>query len=123
VLLLRSSSWLRFIQLRAYYCRHGGTPNLGRYVRAIPQSQFVPSWYRARFVRSLPRNIWTGLTPHGQKISREILAAPDAEIEARYFSFAKEGEGEDCVHPEQGGQGNGQRLLPPPPPPGGSPRL
>ena len=48
--------------------RSGGTPNLSNAVRAIPQSQFVPHWYRLRFVRSLPRTIYNTLSEHGQRI-------------------------------------------------------
>ena len=87
-------------------CRHGGTPNLSRHVRAIPQSQCVPSWYRPRFVRSLPYSIWTELTPHGQRTCREIVAEAGADLRASYFSFLDEdvGSGEGQEEGQQGQQ-------------------
>ena len=74
--------------------RSGGTPNLSNAVRAIPQSQFVPHWYRLRFVRSLPRTIYNTLSEHGQRICREIVAAETALPDPpRYFSFPAPEEG------------------------------
>ena len=93
----------------------GGTPNLSNAVRCIPQSQFVPSWYRVRFTRTLPHNLYAALSPHGQRICREIVVAADGPPvpAATYFHFPAEGEDVDAVHPEQAGQGQGGRLIVP----------
>ena len=65
-------------------------------MRAIPQSQFVPHWYRLRFVRSLPRTIYNTLSEHGQRICREIVAAETALPDPpRYFSFPAPEEGDE----------------------------
>ena len=95
---LPRSSGLSALLARAFsrVGRSGGTPNLSNAVRAIPQSQFVPHWYRLRFVRSLPRTIYNTLSEHGQRICREIVAAETALPDPpRYFSFPAPEEGDE----------------------------
>eukprot|EP01043_Picozoa_sp_COSAG02_P005023 COSAG02_NODE_134_length_34593_cov_43.594886_9_plen_311_part_00 len=89
---------------------HGGTPNLSNSVRAIPQSQFVPAWYRVRFTRTLPYELYTSLSAQGQKICRDIVASshgPSVQA-ASYFRFLPEKENK--AHP---GQGQGGNLIVP----------
>lgn len=80
-------------------------------VRAIPQSQFVPAWYRARFTRMLPHELYTSLSSHGQKICREIVASPHGPSvpAASYFRFPPEKDNQ-AQHP---GQGQGGKLIVP----------
>ena len=88
----------------------GGTPNLSNNVRAIPQSQFVPAWYRVRFTRTLPHELYTSLSLHAQKICREIVASPSgpAVPAAAYFRFPP-----DKENGTDPGQGQGGRLVVP----------
>lgn len=53
---------------------HGGTPNLSDHVRAIPNVEFFAPWYRERAPRSMPREMYETLTPHGQDLARYIVA-------------------------------------------------
>ena len=84
----------------------GGTPNLSNNVRAIPQSQFVPAWYRVRFTRTLPHELFSSLSLRAQKICREIVASPSgpAMPAATYFRYS---------HGADFGQGQGGRLVVP----------
>ena len=67
-----------------------GTPNLGRYVRAIPH----PGGFRmpangirggrqgpnVSGKRDLPYDVWAKMSPHGQHVCREIVAEPGEEV-------------------------------------------
>jgi hypothetical protein len=72
---------------------HGGTPNLGQHIRAIPDVKFcgplgapkelggqggLPGFFD--FQRTLPYEIWEEMTPHGQHITRGIVAKPGETI-------------------------------------------
>ena len=59
---------------------HGGTPNVSGAVRAIPQASFCPSWFAMRTERTMPRGIFDGLSPHGQRICRMLVAPPGVVI-------------------------------------------
>ena len=90
----------------------GGTPNLSNNIRCIPQSQYVPAWYRIRFTKTLSSELYAGMSLHGQQICREIVA--DEVPAATYFTFPAEGEGTGRdPHPEQAGQGQGGQLVVP----------
>ena len=80
-------------------------------VRAIPQSQFVPAWYRVRFTKTLPHELYTSLSAHGQKVCREIVASTNGPPvpAATYFRFPPEAENELIHH----GQGQGGILTVP----------
>ena len=66
-----------FRDLRAW---HGGTPNVSGAVRAIPQASFCPSWFAMRTEPTMPRDIFDGLSPHGQRICRMLVAPPGVVI-------------------------------------------
>ncbi|MFP6809156.1 MAG: phytanoyl-CoA dioxygenase family protein [Pseudomonadales bacterium] len=56
---------------------HGATPNLSKEVRSMPNLEYVPAWNSgAEFMKSMPYEIWEGLTPHAQNISRRIKEKP-----------------------------------------------
>ena len=56
---------------------HGGTPNLSRQVRAMPNLEYFAPWFRSEYIiRSLPYDRWKTLSPHGQRISRYVTLGP-----------------------------------------------
>ena len=56
---------------------HGATPNLSREIRALPNLEYSPTWRpRDQFMRSMPHEVWKGLTPHARKICRRICLEP-----------------------------------------------
>jgi len=66
-----------FRDIRAW---HGGTPNLGRDVRAMPNIEYVASWTRElanfAFAQSMPHDLWIQLSPHAQRLCRYIRCEP-----------------------------------------------
>ncbi len=67
-----------FRDLRAW---HGGTPNLSREVRAIPNIEYFAPWFRSEAViRSMPYQQWKTLSPHGQRISRYVMCGKDEPV-------------------------------------------
>ena len=57
-----------FRDIRAW---HGGTPNLSRDVRAMPNVEYFAPWFRSEAImRSMPYEQWENLSPHAQRISR-----------------------------------------------------
>ncbi len=63
---------------------HGGTPNLSNEVRALPNAEFFAPWYRERMPISMPRDIYDGLSEHGQWISRYIVSNRDEKLVTGY---------------------------------------
>jgi hypothetical protein len=60
-----------FRDIRAW---HGGTPNLSRDVRAMPNVEYYAPWFRSEgIMRSMPYAQWEKLTPHAQRISRYVV--------------------------------------------------
>ena len=57
---------------------HGGTPNLSREVRAMPNVEYAPAWIGElrEFRKTMPHEIWETLSPHGQRICRGLKAEP-----------------------------------------------
>ena len=84
----RSSPWPPSAQVGLTQQRDAvqGTPNLGRYVRAIPH----PGGFRmpangirggrqgpnVSGKRDLPYDVWAKMSPHGQHVCRDIVAEP-----------------------------------------------
>lgn len=62
---------------------HGGTPNLSDEPRAIPNVEYWAPWYREPNMMSLPQDVWRGLSDHGRRISRGVVAL-DGEVEYGY---------------------------------------
>ena len=55
-------------------CWHGGTPNLSRDVRAMPNVEYFAPWFRSEaLVRSMSFATWETLSPHAQRISRFVV--------------------------------------------------
>ena len=60
---------------------HGGTPNLSREVRAMPNIEYFASWFRSEgVVRSMPYERWVELSPHAQRISRLVVLDEGEEL-------------------------------------------
>ena len=56
---------------------HGGTPNLSRQVRAMPNVEYGAPWLDGSvFARTMPHEIWEGLSPHAQGLCRRVKAEP-----------------------------------------------
>jgi hypothetical protein len=56
---------------------HGGTPNLSREIRAMPNVEYAAPWLAASlFKPSMPHEVWQGLSGHGRKIAGRIKTAP-----------------------------------------------
>ncbi len=63
---------------------HGGTPNLSNEVRALPNAEFFAPWYREHLPISMPRDVYDGLSEHGQWISRYIVADKSEKLVTGY---------------------------------------
>ena len=60
-----------FRDIRAW---HGGTPNLSRDVRAMPNVEYFAPWFRSEAImRSMPYEQWEKLSDHGKRISRFVV--------------------------------------------------
>jgi hypothetical protein len=62
------------VMIRDVRAWHGGTPNLSREVRAIPNAEFYAPWFREPMGRCVPRDIYNGLSDHGKRVCRYIVA-------------------------------------------------
>lgn len=61
--------------IRDARCWHGGTPNLSRQVRAMPNVEYFAPWFRSTALsRAMSRATWRTLSPHAQRISRFVVA-------------------------------------------------
>ena len=60
--------------LRDIRAWHGGTPNLSKDVRAMPNIEYFAPWFRSEgIMRCMPYERWQELSPHGQRISRYVM--------------------------------------------------
>jgi len=56
---------------------HGGTPNLSRDVRPMPNIEYVAPWFHTfKFMQSMPHELWADLSPHAQRLCRYIKCEP-----------------------------------------------
>ena len=56
---------------------HGGTPNLSREIRAMPNIEYSPAWRpQQEFHKTMPHTVWGSLTQHAQKLCRLITEEP-----------------------------------------------
>jgi hypothetical protein len=68
------AGWAVFRDNRAW---HGGTPNLSREIRAMPNVEYAAPWVdMTRFGHPLPYAIWETLSPHAQKIGLAVRTEP-----------------------------------------------
>jgi ectoine hydroxylase-related dioxygenase (phytanoyl-CoA dioxygenase family) len=67
-----------FRDIRAW---HGGTPNLSRDVRAMPDVEYYAPWFRSEgIMRCMPYEKWEKLSPHAQRISRFVVCDKGEEV-------------------------------------------
>jgi hypothetical protein len=60
--------------LRDIRAWHGGTPNLSRDVRAMPNVEYYAPWFRSEgIMRAMPYEQWEKLSPHAQRICRYVV--------------------------------------------------
>ncbi|MGH6985273.1 MAG: phytanoyl-CoA dioxygenase family protein [Caulobacteraceae bacterium] len=57
---------------------HGGTPNVSREIRAMPNVEYVAGWAEETVSPrvSMPFEIWERLSPHARRISERVHTAP-----------------------------------------------
>ncbi len=55
---------------------HGATPNLSREIRSLPNVEYGAPWLGSKHKKTMPHEIWEGLTPHGKHLCRYIKADP-----------------------------------------------
>ncbi|MEZ5557084.1 MAG: phytanoyl-CoA dioxygenase family protein [Pseudomonadales bacterium] len=63
---------------------HGGTPNLSDEVRAIPNVEYWAPWYREPAPVCMPRAIFDGLSEHGRRLCRYIVADSAERLETGF---------------------------------------
>jgi Phytanoyl-CoA dioxygenase (PhyH) len=97
--------WMRFSTIcplpagsaiiRDARCWHGGTPNLSRDVRAMPNVEYFAPWFRSEAViRSMSHDTWRTLAPHAQRITRYIVGHPGERIVGEGFNHPRTAERE-----------------------------
>ncbi len=63
-----------FRDIRAW---HGGTPNLSRDVRLMPNIEYVASWHSSMpYAQCMPHDLWMDLSPHARQLCRHIKCEP-----------------------------------------------
>jgi hypothetical protein len=76
-------------------CWHGGTPNLSRDVRAMPNVEYFAPWFRSEaLIRSMPYESWRALSPHAQRISRYVVCDPGQTVVGAGFNHPRTAERE-----------------------------
>ena len=67
--------------LRDIRAWHGGTPNLSREVRSLPNIEYHAPWFRSEAVmRCMPYEQWQALSPHGQRVCRYVMVGPGESV-------------------------------------------
>jgi hypothetical protein len=83
------------IIIRDARCWHGGTPNLSREVRAMPNVEYFAPWFRSEaLIRSMPFDMWRTLSPHAQRISRYVVCDPGETVVGAGFNHPRRSERE-----------------------------
>ena len=81
--------------IRDARCWHGGTPNLSREVRAMPNVEYFAPWFRSEaLIRSMSYDDWRTLSSHGQRICRYIVCDPGQAVVGEGFSHPRTAERE-----------------------------
>jgi hypothetical protein len=76
-------------------CWHGGTPNLSREVRAMPNVEYFAPWFRSEAVaRAMSYERWRTLSPHGQRICRYVVCDRGETVVGEGFSHPRSAERE-----------------------------
>jgi len=76
--------------IRDARCWHGGTPNLSRDVRAMPNVEYMAPWFRSEaIIGSMSRETWNGLSTHAQRISRYIVCDQGEAVVGEGYSHPR----------------------------------
>jgi ectoine hydroxylase-related dioxygenase (phytanoyl-CoA dioxygenase family) len=76
-------------------CWHGGTPNLSRDVRAMPNVEYFAPWFRSEaLIRAMSFERWRTLSEHAQRISRYVVCAPGEAVVGEGYSHPRTAERE-----------------------------
>ncbi|HEY5662945.1 MAG TPA: phytanoyl-CoA dioxygenase family protein [Ilumatobacter sp.] len=79
--------------IRDARCWHGGTPNLSREVRAMPNVEFFAPWFRSEaLIRSMSFDTWRTLSPHAQRLARYVVAHPGEHVVGEGFHHPRSAE-------------------------------
>jgi hypothetical protein len=71
-------------------CWHGGTPNLSREVRAMPNVEYFAPWFRSEaVVRSMSYDRWRTLSPHAQRMCRYVVCDRGDPVVGEGFSHPR----------------------------------
>jgi hypothetical protein len=71
-------------------CWHGGTPNLSREVRAMPNVEYFAPWFRSdALIRSMSYDDWRTLSPRGQRICRYVVCDRGQSVVGAGFSHPR----------------------------------
>lgn len=98
--LAEEPEWMRFSTIcplpagsaiiRDARCWHGGTPNLSRDVRAMPNVEYFAPWFRSEaIVRSMSFERWQNLSPQAQRISRYVVCDKGEAVIGEGFSHPR----------------------------------
>ena len=69
---------------------HGGTPNLSREVRALPNVEYYAPWFRCEgIMRSMPYERWTELSDHGRRICRYVMCGEGEVVVGAGFTHPR----------------------------------
>jgi hypothetical protein len=69
---------------------HGGTPNLSREVRSLPNIEYFAPWFRSEIIeRTMPYEVWRELSPHSRRISRLVVAGPTERVIGAGFTHPR----------------------------------
>lgn len=92
--------------IRDARCWHGGTPNLSRDVRAMPNVEYFAPWFRSEAVqRTMSYDRWQTLTPHAQRISRYVVGLPGERVVGEGFHHPRRAVREQFVADELAAMG------------------
>jgi len=56
---------------------HGGTPNISKEIRAMPNVEYQPLWFhQKKFFPTMPEQVYSTLSPTAQQLCRKIIIKP-----------------------------------------------
>ena len=71
-------------------CWHGGTPNLSREVRPMPNVEYFAPWFRSEaLVRAMSYDRWQTLSPHAQRMCRYVVCDKGEAVVGEGFSHPR----------------------------------
>ncbi len=108
--------WMRFSTVcplpagsaifRDVRCWHGGTPNLSREVRAMPNVEYFAPWFRSEAImRSMSFERWQTLSPHAQRMCRYVVCDRGEPVVGEGFSHPRRAAREAYVADERAALG------------------